>query len=156
MKRLLRLFLRNLVLLCFVAAANASQVALDELHSYRSIWKSAGVSEYEYGYNKFCECHRERPPETLVTVSRSDVVNVRHKPVDSTREVHAETRNFYLYWTIDDLFDLVESALGRDAVVRVDYDSEFGFPRNIYIDYDANLIGDEVDVRITRFTAQSG
>jgi hypothetical protein len=32
------------------------------------------------------------------------------------------------------------------------YDAELGFPREIYIDYDTNLIGDELDLRMTGVT----
>lgn len=134
-------------------AANAGD--LDALARHKSQWMTAAIANYEYGYNKYCECHKERPPETLVTVGPDGVVDVRHRPVDSERIVPAEARNFSLYWTIADLFELVEKAISRDAVVRVDYDPALGYPRNIFIDYDAALIGDEVDVRITRFNAQT-
>jgi hypothetical protein len=33
--------------------------------------------------------------------------------------------------------------------VRAAYDAGLGFPREIYIDYDTNLIGDELDLRVT-------
>jgi len=35
---------------------------------------------------------------------------------------------------------------------RAAYDAELGFPREIYIDYDAKLIGDELDLRMTGVT----
>jgi hypothetical protein len=33
--------------------------------------------------------------------------------------------------------------------VRTLYDDALGFPREVYIDYDAELIGDELDLRLT-------
>ena len=33
------------------------------------------------------------------------------------------------------------------------YDAALGYPREVYIDYDADFIGDELDVRLTAVTA---
>jgi hypothetical protein len=36
--------------------------------------------------------------------------------------------------------------------VRAVYDDALGYPREVYIDYDANFIGDELDLRLTAVT----
>jgi hypothetical protein len=123
-----------------------------ELAAGRDAWRAAKLASYEYGYRKFCECHPDTPPETVVTVREGKVVGVRHRPVGLEMEVQAEARNLEFYWTMDGLFDLVDSALGRGATVRASYDSALGFPTEVYIDYDANFIGDELDVRLTAVT----
>jgi hypothetical protein len=51
------------------------------------------------------------------------------------------------------LFDLIASAQARGVQVRAAYDAERGFPREVFIDYDADFIGDELDVRLTAVTA---
>ena len=33
-----------------------------ELDGARARWQSAAIASYEYGYNKYCDCHRESPP----------------------------------------------------------------------------------------------
>ena len=108
------------------------------------------MTGYEYAYHKFCECHGESPPETVVTVSGARVVRVYHRHADSEREVPAREGSLEYYWTVDDLFDLIESAAARDATVRASYDMALGHPTRVYIDYDLALVGDEVDVRLTR------
>ena len=119
------------------------------LDAARALWRQARLERYEYGYHKFCECHPETPPETVVSVRDGAVVGVRHRPVNSTVEVPAEPKNLEFYWTVDDLFALVASALERGAQVRVAYDVTLGFPRQLYIDYDADFIGDELDLKLT-------
>jgi len=114
------------------------------------LWHAAALTDYEYGYRKYCDCHPESPPETIVTVRDGEVVAVRHRPVSSSEEVPAEQRNLQFYWTVDGLFALLESALGRGAQVRVDYHETLGYPTQIYIDYDRDFIGDELDLRLTR------
>lgn len=123
-----------------------------ELDGARARWQSAALAGYEYGYHKFCECHRESPPETVVTVRGGGVTAVRHRPAGGTVEVPAADKNFQYYWTVDGLFALIASALERGVQVRAAYDAGLGFPREIYIDYDANFIGDELDLRLTRVT----
>ena len=118
-------------------------------------WRAARLVSYEYGYHKFCECHRDSPPETVVSVRDGTVVNVRHRPVGSTSEVPAAEKNFEYYWTVDGLFELVAAAQARHVEVRAQYDAALGYPTSIYIDYDKNLIGDELDVRLTSVTSLS-
>lgn len=142
--------MRITILAIGTLAAAAAFAQPGDLARARARWAAAGIETYEYGYHKFCECHGDTPPETLVTVTAGVVTNVRHKPADSSVEIPAAPRNFVYYWTIDGLFDLAESALGRDAVVRMQFDATLGYPTSVFIDYDANLIGDELDVRITQ------
>jgi hypothetical protein len=137
-----------------LALTSASVAAADEaLDAARARWAAAGLTAYEYGYHKFCECHRESPPETVVTVRGDEVVGVRHRPVGYSEEVAAEQKNLQFYWTVPGLFDLIESALGRGVTVRTAYDSRLGYPTEVFIDYDAQFIGDELDLRLTRVDA---
>ena len=139
-----------------VLAAPIPALADGDLDSARARWQSAALVNYEYGYHKFCECHRESPPETTVTVNDDAVTRVRHRPAGSTNEVPAADKNFDYYWTVDGLFGLIASALERGVQVRAAYDAELGFPREIYIDYDTNFIGDELDLRLTGVTRLDG
>jgi hypothetical protein len=144
---------RSLPLAVAMVVWPAASVSADpELDAARARWQRAALASYEYGYHKFCECHRESPPETVVTVADNAVTRVRHRPAGSTVEVPALDRIEY-YWTVEGLFDLVGSALERGVEVRVDYDAALGYPREIYIDYDADFIGDELDLRLTRVAA---
>jgi hypothetical protein len=138
-----------------VAALAASLVAVpaaaqtDELAANRALWQDAAPDAYRYGYNKYCECHAEMPPETVVEVRDGAVAGVHHVHPDSSREVPARAGSLDYYWTVDDLFALLESAFARNAVVRVRYDSALGYPVQLYVDYDRDLVGDELDVRLT-------
>ena len=143
----------NLLLLATLACAALGAAAqTSNLAAQRGAWRAAKLVDYEYGYRKYCACHPDSPPETIVTVRGGEVVGVRHRPVDSTNEVQAEARNLKYYWTIDELFDLIESAQRRGAQVRASYDPRRGFPTEIHIDYDKNAIGDELDVVLTTVT----
>jgi hypothetical protein len=135
-----------------LALAATSALADAELDGARTRWESAALRVYEYGYHKFCECHRDSPPETTVTVRDGEVVGVRHRPAGSATEVPAADKNLDYYWTVDGLFALIASAQQRGVQVRAHYDAALGYPREVYIDYDSDFIGDELDVRLTGVT----
>ena len=120
-----------------------------DLAAARNLWRRAALTDYEYGYRKYCACHPDTPPESIVTVRGGTVVGVRHRPVDSTSEVPAKAGSEHYYWTIDELFELIASARARGATVSASYDAQRGFPTEIHIDYDKNAIGDELDVVLT-------
>ena len=134
----------------FVALAAAAQPTNPA--AARNLWRRAALTDYEYGYRKYCACHPDTPPETIVTVRGGTVVGVRHRPVDSPNEVPGKAGSLQYYWTIEELFDLIASATARGAAVRATYDAERGFPNEIHIDYDKNSIGDELDVVLTTVT----
>jgi hypothetical protein len=140
------------------AAAQAPQTgaaAVDELRASWARWKGANLASYEYGYNKYCDCHRDTPPETVVVVTDGAVERVYHLYAGSVSEVPARAGSTDLYWTIEDLFRLIEGALERNATVRARYDATLGYPTAVFVDYDADFIGDEVDVRLTRLDART-
>jgi hypothetical protein len=136
-------------------APRARAAAVDELQASWARWKGANLVSYEYGYNKYCDCHRDKPPETIVVVADGAVERVYHLYEGSAREVPAREGSTELYWTIEDLFRLIEGALERNATVRARYDAALGYPTAVFVDYDADFIGDEIDVRLTRLNART-
>ena len=148
--------LSSAALAALVSVVSMPVLADAELDAARARWQAAALASYEYGYHKYCECHRESPPETVVTVRGGTVTGVRHRPAGGDVEVPAADKNFQYYWTVDGLFELIASALERGVQVRASYDTALGFPREVNIDYDADFIGDELDVRLTSVTRIDG
>jgi len=134
---------------CFAALADETDRA--RMASAHALWQSAGIDTYRYSYQKYCECYRGEPPMTVVTVRKRRVDQVFHVHDDSDREVPARDGSNDLYWTIDDLFAKLEAAYASEAVVRVDYDPNLGYPVSLFIDYDPGFVGDETDLRLSRF-----
>lgn len=132
------------------AASFADEAGLAELAAARERWQSAHSGDYVFAYRKHCECNRDEPPETVVSVAGSRIVSVTHRHEDTGTEVPARAGSLDLYWTVDGLFDRLGRALAGDAVVRVAYDPGQGYPTSIFIDYAPALIGDETDLRQIR------
>lgn len=122
-----------------------------ELERYRTLWSASGHQNYVYAYQKYCECHRDEPPQTFVTVTSGGIDRVHHLHADSDREVPAREGSLDLYWTIDDLFSLIAAAEERGVSHRAAYDATLGHPTFVYIDYDPAAVGEEIDIRLTSF-----
>ncbi|HUF72135.1 MAG TPA: DUF6174 domain-containing protein [Gammaproteobacteria bacterium] len=131
--------------------APADEAGVARLEAARALWQATQSGDYRYGYQKYCDCNRDEPPVTVVTVTNGEVENVYHLHGDSDREVPARDGSLDLYWTVDDLFDKLAGAYARDAVVRAEYEPDFGYPTSLYIDYDLGVVGDETDLRLTQF-----
>lgn len=136
-----------------IAASPAWSTDDTALQANRGVWQAAQLEHYVYAYLKFCDCNRETPPETHVTVRGGKIVDVRHKPHGFDHYVQAEPRNFEWYWTVEQLFGLIDSALERGAELRVEYDPTLGYPIRLFIDRNRDVIGDEIDLELTRLEA---
>ena len=120
-----------------------------ELARSQALWTTAAHENYVYAYQKYCECHRDVPPQTFVTVAAGRIERVYHVHADSDREVPAREGSLDLYWTIDDLLALIATAAERGVAYRAAYDETLGYPTLVYIDYDPAAIGEEIDIRLT-------
>jgi hypothetical protein len=136
------------------AAGIADEAALAELETAQALWQAAQDGDYQFEYQKFCDCNRNEPPVTVVTVTGGSITAVHHRHDDTASEVPAREGSLDLYWTVDDLFAKLSRALELEAVVRVRYDATSGYPTALFIDYDAGLVGDETDLRNIRFGAR--
>lgn len=134
--------------ICGSAAAAAEDALLD---SARSLWQSAQNGNYRYSFQKYCDCYRGEPPTTVVTVRGGQIRDVFHVHSDSDRQVPAREGSLDLYWTVDDLFGKLEAAYSRNAIVRVEFHPDLGYPVSLYIDYDPDFTGDETDLRLRAF-----
>ena len=133
----------------------ASLVAQEGVALYRAKWETAGVDDYEYRYEKVCECRIERPAEFFVTVRQGRVVGVRHWREDLQESTLIDSADLRWYRTIDDLFTLIEAAQSREILVRAAYDTELGYPTRVFVDYEPARVGEELDIRITAFRSGS-
>ena len=142
------------VLVCAVLGVAHGSADAQDLDANRARWRAASVSNYEYSYQRVCECHPDESADTIVTVRDGVVVAVRYARPGYDEQISLEPEKLAWYRTIEDLFSLVATAQTSAATVRVSYDAQRGFPRSIYIDYVTDLVGDEVDLAVTRFVVE--
>ena len=117
----------------------------------RARWQAAAIDDYEYSYQRVCDCHPDQLADTIVTVIDGEVAAVRYARDDYAEDIPVAEDRLEWFRTIEDLFTLVENAAAGDADVRATYHPERGYPTKVYVDYVRDLIGDEVDLTITAF-----
>jgi hypothetical protein len=125
----------------------------EELVANREVWAAAGIASYEYRYEKVCDCHRDTPAETIVTMTNGVIVDVRYDRQDYLSEVAVAADNYQWFRTIDDLFTLLETASKTADTLRVAYEQTLGYPAYIYIDYDHEMVGEEVELQVISLLA---
>ena len=117
-----------------------------ELDSQRTMWDQTRSSDYTYEYNVLCECSDNFGQTVKVTVTAGAIESIVYaESGDSGKSgdppvVAGSPR----YHTIDSLFNVIQDAITDEAdQLTVSYDSEFGYPTNVEIDYHVNATDDE-------------
>lgn len=120
-----------------------------DLTRARRTWSSNFIDDYEYVVRRDCFCSLGGV-SVRVTVQNDRVVA---REIEGTA-TPVPSSLAYLYPTIDGLFAIVQDAIDRRAD-RIDatYDFDYGFPSDLYIDYDRRIADDEEGYTLLRFRA---
>lgn len=118
---------------------------LRDLEEAQRLWADLGLQDYVFTYELACFCAGPGQSPARVTVTDGRVTGVlvpaedRQVPEDELAE----------YPTIPDLFDDVEAWLDRDpASARTLFDPTFGHPVDVFVDFRADAIDEELGFRV--------
>jgi hypothetical protein len=113
-----------------------------------ALWARQGVVSYQYTISRGCECVPESTGPTVVVV-RNGTVEARRYLTGATVDPQFES----LFTPVPGLFDLIRLAIEQPAAaLAVRYNSDYGYPESIVIDWVAGTADDEVSYRITDFS----
>ena len=145
----------GLVVLPFVASAcsdafgpgGALGVEQRDLSRARRTWSSNDIRDYEYVVKRNCFCVLGGVA-VRITV-RNDVVYARE--IDGT-SVPVPQSMSSLYPSIHGLFTVIQDAIDARAYeLTTEYDYTYGFPTDIWIDYDRRVADEEEGYTLLRF-----
>jgi hypothetical protein len=115
-----------------------------DLAAARQRWAAHGLEDYRFTYLRGCFCPPQYRGPFDVTVRAGEVVDVTYEG-----EGEPADRALAEYQTVDGLFDLIAEAYDRDAAtVSVTYDAATGRPAEVYIDYDEQVVDEEVSFTV--------
>lgn len=115
-----------------------------ELEANRNRWQSVGFTDYTYRVDRACFCGFFGLAEIEV---RNGVIVAVTQVEDGTS---VDPEFFQFYDTVEDLFDLIEDAIAREAeVLNVEYNDQLGYPTTIELDYAFNVADDELTVTVS-------
>ena len=101
-------------------------------------WKTSNFTDYEFVWEKSCFCAFRGP--SLVVVENNKVVQVLNPETRQPRTgIELE-----LFQTIDELMAWIEEESDRKPeLLKVEYDSTYGYPVSIQYDYSKMIADDE-------------
>ena len=151
----MRLLRRTLPLLAVAGLCACPPTGVDEgafnramLRDHLEAWTAAAPRAYEYVIVGACECLPQWTAPAKAQVLDRQTTSFRYletgQPVDWPR--------FLELSTVEELFAFVDDAYRRNAeVVHVEYDHEWGFPREVHVDYDRQVGDDEFRFTVREF-----
>ena len=131
--------LAGILLTAVLACNNADPEAVlartqVELDKHRTLWEQTGSPDYTYEYRVGCLCALITWGTLKVTVTNGEAESAVY--AGSGLPTDLEPQQIY---KIDSLFHMIQRAITEEAErITVSYNSEFGYPTEIGIDYKAN------------------
>lgn len=112
----------------------------------RALWRELGLESYRFSLEMTCDCGELPPMPVRVVIDDGE-------PISSIDfETIGYEQSSVLPLSIDAVFDIARAGVvGDHDDVLIDYDTDYGFPRSIVLDPDADRTGDETSVRIVDF-----
>jgi uncharacterized protein DUF6174 len=140
-----------IVLLCFMLAA-CSFGAKSEFDTNHAKWQNAGITHYRYSLFIGCFCaFRDKMPLSI-EVKNGEVLSMTVSDGTPILPTDPQFETFSHYSTIERIFSALKADLGGDAdEVTVTYDSTYGFPLQINIDFIKQAADDELSLTVSKF-----
>ncbi|MBK9927519.1 MAG: hypothetical protein IPP66_19795 [Anaerolineales bacterium] len=146
--------MKKIILLLLALVLSACSVSGTELSRNQSKWQDANITNYRFQLSVGCFCAFRSQMPVTVEVKNGEVVSI----TDVNGAVISETdpnREFIAkYATIDRLFSELESdSVQKADHLTVTYDSTYGFPSEINIDFIEQAADDELYLSASAFEA---
>ena len=107
-------------------------------------WAAAGISNYQFTYEKSCFCGPPETDEVLITVL-DDVIDTVMKTSDNSLVDPSLHPRFH---RVGDLFLEIQNAINKQAArLSVSYDENLGYPTLINIDFSLSIADEELTIR---------
>jgi len=111
-------------------------------------WRKSNISNYQFTLQRSCECMSNVTRPVTLRVVNNRIVSAKFSNTDTNLSSDLQ-RNVY---TIDELFKIVRAAQKEGAhFIKVQYDSNYGYPKSIFIDHSAEIADDETILNVRYF-----
>ncbi len=115
-----------------------------------SQWQALNIENYEFEQRVICFCVPPAGRFHKITVESGTIVEI----IDPEDNRPLPSENFVFFKTISQLLEFVES-INPDsvAVFNIEYDSNFGFPSSIYVDFNQWIADEEIGYETRNFNS---
>lgn len=109
---------------------NATGIEDDLLETNYLKWKSLGINDYSMVQTQLCFCIYGGV-KAIIQVRNNQIISVQDSA--GVREIKEEYWQYYK--TIDKLFETINRSVGnKPNSITIEYDNEYGYPKNFFID----------------------
>ncbi len=116
---------------------------------YQDRWERSGITDYDYTGAWSCFCPQEYLADVAVTVRGGVVTSVEFAGEEFTVVPPLPER----FVPVEELFALLQDAVTRNAArIEVSYDERYGYPAELFIDYDERMADEETRFVMRGFT----
>jgi hypothetical protein len=131
-----------------VIFSSIEEDAQGELDLNRALWDAAAIHDYSMTFQRLCQCSFEFLIPVRITV-RGDTIH-EVTDLDTGEPVEEPAEGAFL--TIAEVFDVIQDALDRNAAeIDVRYNSTFGYPTDVVIDFSRSMFNDDTEFQISDF-----
>lgn len=115
----------------------------ERLQQARAQWRSLGIADYRFTFQRSCFCAPSLREPALVNVLRGDIVSVE--------DMAGAPQDPDLYYTVEQLFEVIEDAIDQGAArLSVTYDPGLGYPTSAFIDRSEMIADEELGFEASR------
>ncbi len=141
-------FYINILFLIFLFCACKNESINSPEILTHSQWQALNIENYEFEQRVVCFCTPPAGRFHKITVESGAIVEI----IDLEDDRSLPSENFDFFKTISQLLEFVES-IDPDsvAVFNIEYDSNFGFPSSIYVDFDSFTLDEEIGYETRNF-----
>ena len=118
---------------------------------YQDRWERSGITDYDYTGAWSCFCPQEYLADVAVAVRGGVVTSVEFAGEEFTVVPPLPER----FVPVEELFALLQDAVRRKAArIEVSYDERYGYPLELFIDYDERMADEETRFVMRGFRLQ--
>lgn len=141
-----------LLLLVSILAACSTFAQQDDLSRNHKIWQDADITHYRFQLAVICFCPVSGIMPLTVEVLDGEVVSMQDVNGNDYPDGDPFGEFVLKYATIDRIFSELDTDSVRGAdKLTVTYDSTYGFPTEISIDFIERAVDDELAVTVSAF-----
>jgi hypothetical protein len=141
-------FYINILFLIFLFCACKNESINSPEILTHSQWQALNIGNYDFEQRVSCFCPPPAGRFHEITVESGAIVEI----IDLEDGRSLSSENFGFFKTISQLLEFVES-INPDsvAVFNIEYDSNFGFPSSLYVDFHQGIADEEIGYETRNF-----
>jgi hypothetical protein len=135
------------LILTLLALAACSSIPASPLELNRQKWQNQNITHYRFNLTVLCFCAFSAIMPVSVEVNNGKIISMVGKDGQSTAQYQDTLAQ---YASVEKLFGTVDAAAKGNAYqLAVEYDSNYGYPQIIHIDYSEKLSDDEISFTVS-------